>query len=97
MQSVKHRHRVRIDKDGAVVIHYECEIKLWDKPRMLALLGKHVGLFADRVEHVIPSEPITRIERVFLPALPPGSLALKGDTQVETACPVGEDTPGGKV
>ena len=28
----------------------EVEIELWDKPSMLKLAGRHVGLFLDRIE-----------------------------------------------
>jgi phage terminase small subunit len=37
------------DGDGPIV-QAEVEIKLWDKPGMLRLAGRHVGLFPDRME-----------------------------------------------
>lgn len=42
------KRRIRTDKDGAVT--REVELKLWDKPGMLRLAGRHVGLFPDRME-----------------------------------------------
>ena len=39
--------KVRTDDDGSLVR----EVKLWDKPKSLELLGKHLKLFVDRVEH----------------------------------------------
>lgn len=45
VSSIKHRIHTR---DGEVT--REVEIKLWEKPGMLKLAGRHVGLFPDRVE-----------------------------------------------
>lgn len=46
---------------------YDVTIKLWDKPGPLKLMGRHVGLFPDKVEHTGagggPIETVTRIER----------------------------------
>lgn len=90
VQTVNHRKRVRVDKDGATVTTYDTEVRLWDKPKALFLLGRHVGLFADRVEHVMPSgPPITRVEVVVLPALPPGALAIQASAGV---IPAQDDT-----
>jgi phage terminase small subunit len=76
--AVKHRKRVRIEQDGAVVTTFDTEIRLWDKPRALLLLGRHVGLFRDRIELTGPNggpiETVSRVERVILPMLPPSSL-----------------------
>lgn len=49
VQSVK--KKIRHDKDGGVT--YEVELRLWDKPGPLKLMGKHAGVraFSDRVEH----------------------------------------------
>lgn len=52
IQSVKRRKFVSQDKAGTIHVRYEVEIRLWDKPMPLKLMGKHVGLFPDRVEHV---------------------------------------------
>lgn len=41
--------KVRRDDDGSLVQ----EVKLWDKPKALELLGKHLRLFVDRVEHEV--------------------------------------------
>lgn len=52
VQSIKRKVRVHYDKDGNVTgKDYETELKLWDKPNPLKLIGRHVGLFPDRVEH----------------------------------------------
>lgn len=48
---------------------YDVEIKLWDKPTPLKLMGRHVGLFPDRVELTGPNGgpiPIARIESVVV-------------------------------
>lgn len=42
------KHRIRTDEDGEVT--REVELKIWDKPGMLRLAGRHVGLFPDRME-----------------------------------------------
>lgn len=48
--AVKRRKTVTEDDNGNVTIRYDVEIKLWDKPTPLKLMGRHVGLFPDRVE-----------------------------------------------
>lgn len=90
VQTVKHRKRVRVDKDGATVTTYDTEVRLWDKPKALFLLGRHVGLFGDRPEPKEPeAPPITHLGVVVLPALPPGTLALR---PYAGAVPVQEDS-----
>lgn len=44
------KRKTRVDKDGSVT--YDVELKLWDKPGSLKLMGKHTGIKAcfDRVE-----------------------------------------------
>jgi len=48
----------------------EVTFELWDKPGQLKLLGKHVGILADRVEHTGKNggaiETVTRIENVII-------------------------------
>lgn len=46
VSSVKHRIETR--DDGTVT--RTVEIKLWDKPGMLKLAGRHVGLFPDKLQ-----------------------------------------------
>jgi hypothetical protein len=62
------RRRARVLPDGSRT--YEVEIRLWDKPGMLKLMGRHVGLFPERFEHSglrgEPIEAVTRIERVII-------------------------------
>lgn len=42
------KHRVKTDDGGGVT--REVELRIWDKPGMLKLAGRHVGLFPDRME-----------------------------------------------
>lgn len=70
IQSIKHKKTIREDKEGTVTITHDVEIKLWDKPTPLKLMGRHVGLFPDKVEvtgkNGGPIEQVTRIERVVV-------------------------------
>lgn len=52
IQSVKRKTILHYDDDGNVNNRtYDVEIRLWDKPGSLKLMGKHAGLnFSDRVE-----------------------------------------------
>jgi len=49
---------------------YDVELKFWDKPAPLKLMGRHTGLFPDKVEvsgpNGKPIETVTRIERVII-------------------------------
>lgn len=66
VQSIKKKTRVL--KDGTR--EYDVELKLWDKPSPLKLMGRHVGLFPDRVEHTGagggPIETVAKVERVIV-------------------------------
>lgn len=42
----------------------EVEFRLWDKPGSLKLAGRHVGLFADRVEHSGPGGGPIKLETI---------------------------------
>jgi hypothetical protein len=69
--SIKRKTRVVPPKgDFAGYTEYDVEIKLWDKPQPLKLMGRHVGLFPDKVEHSGPGggpiETVTRVERVIV-------------------------------
>lgn len=44
----KIKRKTRVTKDGGV--EHDVEIELWDKPNALKLMGRHVGLFPDKVE-----------------------------------------------
>jgi phage terminase small subunit len=70
IQSIKHKKTIKEDDKGNVTITHDVEIKLWDKPAPLKLMGKHVGLFPDRMEHTgkdgKPIETVSRIERVVV-------------------------------
>lgn len=70
IQSIKRRTSVTTDEDGNECRTFEVELKLWDKPLPLTLLGRHVGLFTNRVEHTgkdgKPVETITKVERVIV-------------------------------
>src|SRR6185437_8000191 len=51
LQSVKKKVRTYGGgEDDEPVTETETELRLWDKPGMLKLAGRHVGLFPDRVE-----------------------------------------------
>lgn len=53
IQSIKRKTRVHYDKDQNIVGKtYDVELRLWDKPGSLKLMGKHAGVkaFFDRVE-----------------------------------------------
>jgi phage terminase small subunit len=66
LQSIK--KTTTIAKDGSK--SYHAEIRLWGKTEPLKLMGRHVGIFADRLEHTgkdgKPIETVTRIERVVV-------------------------------
>ena len=71
IQSIKRKTHVHLDKEGSETGRtYDVEIRLWDKPQPLKLMGRHVGLFADRVEHTGknggPIETVSKIERVVI-------------------------------
>lgn len=72
IQSVRKKITHRKDKDGNYETEYNVELKLWDKPAPLKLMGRHVGLFPDRVEHKHSGtiEAVTRVERVIRSATP---------------------------
>ena len=67
VQSIKRKIRHSKDREGNSETTYEVELKLWDKPTPLKLMGRHVGLFPDRVEHKHSGtvEAVTRVERVI--------------------------------
>ena len=44
-------HRVSTDVDETSVHESTIKIKLWDKVASLQLLGRHLGMFKDRLEH----------------------------------------------
>ena len=71
IQSIKRKTHVRYDSKGEETGRtYDVEIRLWDKPAPLKLMGRHVGLFADRIEHTGkgggPIETVSKIERVVV-------------------------------
>lgn len=47
--SVKHKTRVIPQKDADPIEEHTIEFRLWDKNAALANLGRHLGLFKDRV------------------------------------------------
>lgn len=49
--SVKRKVRTFTTEDGATETSVEVEYKVWDKNTALANLGKHLGLFVERIEH----------------------------------------------
>lgn len=74
VQSIERAFNTRTTKDGDVIMTCTVRIKLWDKPTPLKLMGKHVGLFPDRVEHTgkdgQPIETVNRIENVIVDPKP---------------------------
>jgi phage terminase small subunit len=50
LQSIKRKVTTKTEKDGSVTRTVDVELRLWDKPNPLKLMGRHVGLFPDRVE-----------------------------------------------
>jgi phage terminase small subunit len=72
IQSVKRKKTVREAKNGELIITYDVEIKLWDKPGALKLMGKHAGVAAcfDKLvvtgPHGGPIEMITEVRRVLV-------------------------------
>ncbi|MCR4301812.1 MAG: terminase small subunit [Sulfuricaulis sp.] len=52
---IKRKTRVHYNSKGEVTSKdYDVELQLWDKPGSLKLMGRHVNLFPDRVEHTGP-------------------------------------------
>lgn len=94
IQAIKRRRHVRFDPDGSVTVTHDLELRLWDKIGPLRLLGRHVGLFADRIEVTGPNggpiETITRVERVIID-LPCGALTLPADTELAGASPARDE------
>ncbi len=73
VQSIKRRTTSKTDpRTNEVTKDVVVEIKLWDKPTPLRLMGKHVGLFPDRMEHSGPNggpiEVVDKIERLIIDA-----------------------------
>lgn len=70
IQSVKRKFQTRTDREGNVFKTVDVEIKLWDKPAPLKLMGRHVGLFPDKIELTgkdgKPLEMVHRVERVIV-------------------------------
>ncbi len=58
-------HRVSTDVDETSVHESTIKIKLWDKMSALQLLGRHLGMFRDKLEHsgeVTLMDALRRIE-----------------------------------
>lgn len=71
IQSIKKKTTQRFnDKTGELVTTYDVELRLWDKPTPLKLMGRHVGIFHDRTEvtgkNGGPIEIIGKIESVII-------------------------------
>lgn len=52
--SVKRKVRTFTDKDGESEVTVETEFRLWDKNTALANIGKHLGMFVEKLEHSGP-------------------------------------------
>lgn len=71
IQSIKRKAVTRTDpKTKEIISEISVEIRLWDKPNPLKLLGRQVGLFPNKVEVSGPDgkplETVTRIERIIV-------------------------------
>lgn len=70
IESIDRRKTVRESKDGDISITYDVKIKLHDKPRQLHLLGRHIGMFPNKIEVTGKNggaiEHVTRIEQVIV-------------------------------
>lgn len=66
VQSIKKTTKVL--PSGATL--YQIELRLWDKPSILRLVGRQLGLFVERLEHTGvgggPIETVSRVERVIV-------------------------------
>jgi phage terminase small subunit len=68
LQSIKRKFTKQFVA-GEWVTVVEVEVKLWDKPGVLKLAGRHVGLFPDKVEVSGPNGgpvPVAAIQRVVV-------------------------------
>lgn len=73
IKSIKRKITIRTEpKTNVSIKTIDVEITLWDKPAPLKLMGRHVGLFPDKVELTGPNggpiETVTKIERVVVRA-----------------------------
>lgn len=70
IQSIKKRTKLHYDTDGNITGKtYDVELRLWDKPNPLKLMGKQVGLFAEKVEHSGPGGgpiPFTEVRTTII-------------------------------
>lgn len=48
--SIKRKTRIIPQKGGAPIVQHETEFRLWDKNTALGNIGKHLGMFTDRLE-----------------------------------------------
>jgi phage terminase small subunit len=55
-------HKGDADENGQKIPEYVHKLKVWDKNSALEKLGKHLGMFKDRVEHS-GEMTLTKIER----------------------------------
>lgn len=83
VQSIK--KKIRHGKDGE--IEYDVELRLWDKPTPLKLMGRHVGLFPDRVE-------VTGKDGAELRAMSTGELAAEAARLAAEAARLAEGKNG---
>lgn len=72
IKSIKRKKIVKLGKgdDGEGSITYEVELTLWDKPDPLKLMGRHAGIFPNKVEVTGrgggPIETVTEIKRTIV-------------------------------
>lgn len=72
IKSIKRRFKTTISgKAGEETVVKTCdvEIQLWDKPGTLKLVGKHIGLFPDKMEHTGPDGgpiPVSMVRSIIV-------------------------------
>lgn len=70
IESIDRRKTIRESKDGTITVEHHVKLKLHDKPGQLKLLGRHVGLFPNKVEVTGkdggPIDVVNRVESVII-------------------------------
>ena len=79
IQSIKRRKTVRETRDGELFITYDVELRLWNKPEPLKLMGKHANVAAcfDRLEVTGAGGGPIEVAAARLTELPPEQLQEK--------------------
>jgi hypothetical protein len=52
LQSIDENRAIKEDADGnKVTVYDKVNFRMWDKLKAIDLLGKHLGMFKERIEH----------------------------------------------